>query len=252
MYVENWKTNTPCRVCPLRLSEAFAPANRRELAAIQDYKTGHLRFAAGRDVIPRVPDGHFYTLLSGWAFRYALVDGGARQILNFLLPGDVIGLESVFKTPVDYGVMSMTAVELCAFPTSGFPSFAQDNPRLGLEIARLALAAAGHADRRLTALGRRPASARTAALFVELHDRLSDCGMIDGREIAVPATHEQLADALGLTSVYISRTLQLLDREGLARFERGTLIIHNLPGLRLLAGASNGAANGARPRPALL
>jgi CRP/FNR family transcriptional regulator len=227
-------------------------AGRSELAAIQNYKTNHLRFAAGRDILPRVQNGHFYTLLSGWAFRYALIEGGARQILNFLLPGDVIGLESVFKTPVQYGVMSMTAVELCAFPSSGFASFAQENPRLGFEIARLAFVAAGHADRRLTALGRRPASARTAALFIELHDRLSDRGMLDGDEIAVPVTHEQLADALGLTSVYVSRTLQLLNQQGLARFERGTLVILDLPGLRLLAGDNNGAANGSRARPPLI
>jgi CRP-like cAMP-binding protein len=234
------------------LSEAFAPANRSEVAAIQKYKTAHLRFAAGRDVLPRIPNGHFYTLLSGWAFRYALVDGGARQILNFLLPGDIIGLESVFDAPVHYGVMSVTAVELCSFPSSGFAGFARENPRLGFEIARLAFVAAGHADRRLTSLGRRPANARTAALFIELHDRLSDRGMINGGDIAVPVTHEQLADALGLTSVYVSRTLQLLDQEGLAHFEKGTLIIRNLPGLRLLAGAGNGAANGRRARPPLM
>jgi CRP-like cAMP-binding protein len=252
MHVDNWKTIAPCRACPLRLSEAFAPANRSELAAIQGYKTAHLRFAAGRDVLPRIPNGHFYTLFSGWAFRYAIVDGGARQILNFLLPGDVLGFESVFSTPVHYGVMSTTPVELCAFPSDGFANFAQKNPRLGFEIARLAFVDAGLADRRLTALGRRPANARTAALFIELHDRLSDRGMIDGGEIAVPVTHEQLADALGLTSVYVSRTLQRLDHDGLAHFEKGTLVIRNLPGLRLLAGAGNGAANGDRVRPPLL
>jgi CRP-like cAMP-binding protein len=252
MYVENWKSILPCRACPLRLSESFAPAKRSELAAIQNYKSDHLRFAAGRDVLPRIPNGHFYTLLSGWAFRYALVDGGARQILNFLLPGDVIGFESVFKTPMEYGVMSVTAVELCAFPSNGFDNFAQENPRLGFEIARLAFVDAGHADRRLTALGRRPANARTAALFIELHDRLSDRGMIDGGEIAVPVTHEQLADALGLTAFYVSRTLQLLSHEGLAHFERGTLVIHNLPGLRLLAGVNTGTPDAERARPPLL
>lgn len=252
MYIENWKSIVPCLTCPLRSSGAFAPASRSELGAIQSYKSGHLRFAPGRDVLPRVPNGHFYTLHSGWAFRYALVNDGARQILSFLLPGDVIGLESVFDTPVHYGVMSMTAVELCAFPGSGFAGFTQENPRLGFEIARLAMSDTGHADRRLTGLGRRPADARTAALFIELYDRLSDRGMIDGDEIAVPATHEQLADALGLTSVYVSRTLQRLDREGLAHFERGTLVIRNLPGLRLLAGASSGAADGRRaPLPLL-
>jgi CRP-like cAMP-binding protein len=251
MHVENWRKIVSCRACPLRLSETFAPATRHELTAIQGYKTDHLRFVAGRDVLPRVPNGHFYTLFSGWAFRYALVEGGARQILNFLLPGDIIGFESVFSTPVQYSVMSTTAVELCAFPSGGFAEFAQENPRLGFEIARLAIAEAGLADRRLTALGRRPANARTAALFVELYDRLLDRGMINGGEIVIPVTHEQLADALGLTAVYVSRTLQLLNKQGLARFERGTLVILDLRGLRLLGGA-NGAQDNGRAQPPLL
>jgi CRP-like cAMP-binding protein len=251
MHVENWRKIISCRTCPLRLTETFAPTSRRELSAIQDFKIDHLRFVAGRDVLPRVPNGHFYTLFSGWAFRYALVEGGARQILNFLLPGDIIGFESVFSTPVHYGVMSTTAVELCAFPSGGFAEFAQENPRIGFEIARLAIAEAGLADRRLTALGRRPANARTAALFVELHDRLADRGMVDGGQIAVPVTHEQLADALGLTAVYVSRTLQLLNKEGLARFERGTLVILDLHGLRLLGGA-DGPQDDGRTKPPLL
>ena len=247
MQVENWKKEIPCRTCPMRLSHAFAPVSRLELSAIQGYKADHLRFAAGRDVLPRVPNGHFYTLFSGWAFRYALVDGGDRQILNFLLPGDLIGFEGVFGAPPHYGVMSTTAVELCSFPSAGFIEFSEGNPRLGFEIARLAYSDARFADHRLTALGRRPANARTAALFIELHDRMTDRGMIDGGTISVPVTHEHLADALGLTTVYISRTLQLLDRQGLAHFERGTLVILDLPGLRMLAGANaNTNKNGAR------
>jgi CRP-like cAMP-binding protein len=251
MHVENWQKIISCRACPLRLAETFAPASRHELAAIQNFKSDHLRFAAGRDVLPRVPNGHFYTLFSGWAFRYALVDGGARQILNFLLPGDLLGFESVFGTPVHYGVMSTTAVELCAFPSDGFAEFAKEHPRLGFELARRAVAEAGMADHRLTALGRRPANSRTAALFVELYDRLSDRGMVNGGEIAVPVTHEHLADALGLTAVYVSRTLQLLNQEGLVRFERGTLVILDLHGLRLLGGA-NGPQDNGRARPPLL
>lgn len=251
MHVENWRKIIPCRACPLRLSETFAPTTRHELSAIEDFKVDHLRFAVGRDVLPRVPNGHFYTLFSGWAFRYSVVDGGARQILSFLLPGDLVGFESVFGSAVHYGVMSITDVELCAFPSAGFADFAQAQPRLGFELARLAVAEAGMADRRVIALGRRPAKSRTAALFVELYDRLFDRGMIDGGEIAIPVTHEQLADALGLTAVYVSRTLQVLHKQGLARFERGTLIILDLHGLRLLGGA-DGPQNKDGSRPPLL
>jgi CRP/FNR family transcriptional regulator, anaerobic regulatory protein len=246
MQFKNSKEAITCRACPLRLSGAFAHASRPEIAAIQAFKSGHLEFAAGRDMLPRAGNGHFYTLFSGWAFRYALVDGGDRQILNFLLPGDLIGFEGVFGVLPHYGVLSATVAELCAFPIAGFAKFAEANPRLGMEIARLSYSDGRLADHRMTALGRRPADARTAALFIELYDRLLDRKMINGDAIAVPVTHEQLADALGLTSVYVSRTLQLLDRQGLAHFERGTLVINDLRGLRALAGA-----NGKDGRPSL-
>ncbi len=243
MQFHNSREAITCRACPLRLSGAFAPVSRSEIAALQAYKTGHLEFAAGRDMLPRVGKGHFYTLFSGWAFRYALVDGGERQILNFLLPGDLFGFERVFGAPPHYGVLSATVAELCVFPAAGFAKFAEANPRLAMEIARLAYSDARLADLRMTTLGRRPADARTAALFIELYDRMVDRRMIHGEAIRVPVTHEQLADALGLTSVYVSRTLQLLDRQGLAHFERGTLVIRDLSGLRALAGA-NGTGNG--------
>ena len=238
MNKKNWTTARSCSACPLRLSQAFAHINRKEIAAIQAFKTGHLEFAAGRDMLPRATNGHFYTLFSGWAFRYALVDGGSRQILSFLLPGDLFGFEGVFGRSPHYRVLSATAAELCVFPVAGFAKFAEVHPRLAIEIARLAYCDARLADHRITALGRRSADARTAALFVELYDRLTDRKMIDRGRIAVPLTHEQLADALGLTSVYVSRTLQLLDRQRLAHFERGTLVIHDLRGLRALAGAN--------------
>ena len=34
---------------------------------------------------------YLYTVLSGWAFRYKMLDDGRRQILNYALPGDMVG-----------------------------------------------------------------------------------------------------------------------------------------------------------------
>lgn len=37
-----------------------------------------------------------FTLYSGWAFRCKTLSDGRRQILNFLLPGDLVGLQQEF------------------------------------------------------------------------------------------------------------------------------------------------------------
>jgi len=39
------------------------------------------------------PSGKFFTRYAGWAFRYKTLSDGRRRILNFLLPGNSIGLQ---------------------------------------------------------------------------------------------------------------------------------------------------------------
>lgn len=36
---------------------------------------------------------HLYTVLQGWAFRYKTLEDGRRQILNYVMPGDLVGLQ---------------------------------------------------------------------------------------------------------------------------------------------------------------
>ena len=63
-------------------------------------------------------------------------------------------------------------------------------------------------------IGRHSARQRLAHLLCELSARLDP---EDGNEssFALPVTQEQLADALGLTSVHVNRTMQQLRTEGL-------------------------------------
>ncbi|MDX1581144.1 MAG: 2Fe-2S iron-sulfur cluster-binding protein, partial [Alphaproteobacteria bacterium] len=45
-----------------------------------------------------------WVLLEGWAFRYKSFEDGRRQVLNYMLPGDIIGLYSVMLRSSDYEV----------------------------------------------------------------------------------------------------------------------------------------------------
>ncbi|WP_369794694.1 cyclic nucleotide-binding domain-containing protein [Polaromonas sp. JS666] len=50
------------------------------------------------------------------AFRYKTLSDGRRQILNFLLPGDLIGLQQKFSDGPIHGIEAVTDVTLCVFP----------------------------------------------------------------------------------------------------------------------------------------
>jgi len=87
-------------------------------------------------------------------------------------------------------------------------------------------------------IGRRDARERLAHIFCEFALRLEVAGIgsTDGYEL--PMTQEQLADASGLTSVHVNRTLKAMDAEGLIRREKRFVFIPDWERLRSVAGFS--------------
>jgi CRP-like cAMP-binding protein len=80
-----------CFECRLRTCGLFKPVSRDELAIIDDIKREHLAVPAGTEIIRADEENsELYTLYAGWAFRFKVLPDGRRQILNFLLPGDLL------------------------------------------------------------------------------------------------------------------------------------------------------------------
>lgn len=48
---------------------------------------------------------------AGWAYRYERLDDGRRQILNFLIPGDIINIEALMfpDAPASFSVRALVA-----------------------------------------------------------------------------------------------------------------------------------------------
>ena len=77
-------------------------------------------------------------------------------------------------------------------------------------------------------LGQRSAYERLAHLLVEIYLRLQTIGRTQDGRCDFPLTQNDLADATGLTSVHVNRTLQELRKDGLIELERKQLQILDL------------------------
>ncbi|RYF70139.1 MAG: Crp/Fnr family transcriptional regulator, partial [Comamonadaceae bacterium] len=107
----------PCDECGLRRNPAFLPLPSEELRSLEQFREGSRVVDAGRPVVQEHhPSRQLFTLYSGWAFRFKTLSDGRRQILNFLLPGDFIGLQDEFADGQTHGVEAVTGVSLCVFP----------------------------------------------------------------------------------------------------------------------------------------
>jgi CRP/FNR family transcriptional regulator len=104
-----------CQDRPLRKLPLFTPHAAEELALIESLKKEQVVFDAAAAVIHEgQSDAPRYTLLSGGAARFKTLSDGRRQILNFLLPGDFIGVQQTMSDITAHGVESLTEVALCA------------------------------------------------------------------------------------------------------------------------------------------
>ena len=97
----------------LPLFQAHEPA---ELELVQSIKRQDRALAAGQALIQEgQEDAPIYTLQQGWAFRYKTLSDGRRQILNFLLAGDFIGVQQKMGDAAAHGVETLTDAVFCVF-----------------------------------------------------------------------------------------------------------------------------------------
>jgi CRP-like cAMP-binding protein len=217
-----------CFDCRLRACGVFKPISRNELGAIANIKREHVALPAGAEIIrsgEAAPE--IYTLYAGWAFRFKTLPDGRRQILNFLLPGDLLGLQAAMFDAAQHGIEALTDVELCLLPRRKIWALFGEMPGLAFDVAWLGAREEGHVDENLTSAGRRSATERVAALIVMLYKRAKVLGLVTDDSFAFPLTQQHIADALGLSLVHTNKTLARLRRMGMFNRSNGSLTLSN-------------------------
>jgi len=218
-----------CFECALRGCEIFKPVSAEQLATINEIKKQHIVMPAGAGIIrPGEESPLLYTLYSGWAFRFKTLPDGRRQILNFLLPGDLLGLQAAMFDAAQHGIEALTEVQLCVLPRRDVWQLFGTMPGLAYDVTWLGAREESIVDENLASVGRRTAAERVAALIVSLYKRAKLLGLVDpGDSFDFPPTQQHIADALGLSLVHTNKTLAKLRRMGMFKSTNGTLTLVN-------------------------
>lgn len=231
-----------CSACRLRQTEAFTAVSADEIQFIEHFRSTTQNVVAGSTLIhEQRPNGKLFTLYSGWAFRYKSLSDGRRQILNFLLPGDLIGLQQKFADGAMHGVEAVTDISLCVFPRDGLWDLFRQYPSLGYDVTWMSARGEGFVDDNLLTNGRRNATERVAMLLMHLYRRVQRIGLesrdADGQRgsIAFPINQQHIADTLGLSLVHTNKTLRRLQQLGLHEIRDGRLRLLNTRALERIA-----------------
>ena len=231
---------TQCAQCSVRKLALFQGVKPKNLEWTQSVREEQFLIKSKRRLLEEgEPPRYAYTLFSGWVALYQTSPDGDRMIYQFALPGDFVGFQHNPGEAIDYSAQALTDITVCAFPVIELDRVLKELPELSLRMTDMHAQSMKLCRQHMMGIGRKSAKQRLAFLFLELFHRVKAVGdMLPGTEensIAFPLSQEDLADAMGLTSVHISRTLRELTDEGLVHVKHRRLTIHNEPALAELA-----------------
>lgn len=222
-------TTTRCQDCPLRRLDCFRQFSESELAFVDRFKSGELQVEAGSTVLEQSTSStHVFTVLKGIGFRKKVLDDGRQQILNFIMPGDLIGLQAALFEEMEHSIETLTDMTLCVFQRADMLRLFQDQPSLGFTVVWHASREERMLDEHLVSLGRRTARERIAYTIVILHDRALQLGLVNGDgRVHLPIRQHHLADALGLSLVHTNKTLRGLSSSDVMSWKNGYLTVRD-------------------------
>jgi CRP-like cAMP-binding protein len=176
-------------------------------------------------------------ICEGWAAATVMLPDGSRQIISFLLPGDIISMTLLFEPAPSCFVEAITDVRCRIFNRSELRSLLFERPELLNRLCSAWVEEKSRADELIIDLGRRSADERVARLILNLADRLAAHGLVRGNpmEFDFPLRQYHIADATGLTSVHVSKVLSDFLRRGFISITNRSLAVLDPAGFRRVA-----------------
>lgn len=206
---------TPCSQCPLRGLKSFRAFAADELRFVERFKNGEIHLSPGETVLNEgEASTKLYTVLSGWLVKYKMLEDGRRQIVNFALAGDFLGLQAATLGKMQHSIEALSEVTLCVFPKAQLATLFEQHHGLGFDVTWMAAQEKAILADFLVSAGQRTAAERIAFLLLTLYRRARLVGMVRRQSVVFPFTQAHFADAIGFSLVHTNKSLARLKRTG--------------------------------------
>lgn len=189
-----------------------------ELISIANLPHRHIRLAQHQELLQ--PD-HVWIVEEGCVARFGETADGGRQLTRLYFPGDIFGLCYIILPSSCARFEAIQPSWVQAISVSALRKTLKEQNCLIEAIWRHAVIDSACSEQWLINIGRRGATARIAHLICEI--ALRHVNSVDKNQFgfSFPLTQLHLADATGITPVYVNRVLMKLRSDNIASVGRG-------------------------------
>lgn len=233
------------RLC--RRMASLQPLHDAILADLRMLARDRPEVAAGRMFMSdgdRAPG--LYVMESGWALRTRTLRCGRRQIIDYCLPGDMLGAETVMFGAAGFDLVARSAVRLVRLEAPGPADLWRRYPGLAAAVTWTTAQEQSVMAERIVSLGRRDSLEKLAFTLCEMASRLDAIGLLSGDLIETPVNQEDFADILGISVIHVNRTFRRLSEERVVDYAKSRIRILDRRRLADFAGFAPGYLHFAR------
>lgn len=176
-----------------------------------------------------------YAVRSGAIKTYKTTETGEEQIIDFCLPGDLIGLDAIHSGRFHCHAVALDTSSVCALDYGEIEQLCERSPAFRKAFFKRLSAGILRNENFLVTLGTRDAYQRLAAFLVMLTEYFGSQGY-SRVEFVLPMSRADIADYLNLAVETVSRLFSRLQSEKCVRVKRSAVTVMDLEGLYRSAG----------------
>jgi CRP/FNR family transcriptional regulator, anaerobic regulatory protein len=188
-------------------------------APIRIYEEGERLYDQGD------PSDQVFNLIFGWVALHRDMTDGRRQIVQFLSPGALLGVEPMGQD-LGHSATAITKVSACSIGRTKLDALRHRVPSLNDRFVLMLERDHRRGVEALTSIGRGDAKERIGGLLDELlATAAGETPIRAGAVFRMPLTQRHIAEATGLTRAHVNRVLRQMREERVADLHHGTLTV---------------------------
>lgn len=220
----------------IRKLENFAPLDECDKEVIGSAVAGFETFGPHAAISSEGdPVGPARVVLSGFACRHKVLPNGRRQIIGYLVPGDLCDVRGLLLRRMDHTICALAHTAVGTLSREAALGITERHPHIAHALWWSTMLEESIAREWLISIGQRSALERLAHLLCEIFVRLQAVGLADGNRCEFPVTQVELADTLALSAVHVNRTLRELRAAELITIGSKSLEVHDFRALQQIA-----------------
>ena len=207
--------------CLIRKLSHFAPLSASDRDVLEALAAPEESFSADVDIVAEgMAPRSVFLILEGMAVRYRSLADGGRQIMTFLIPGDLCDIHVFLARTMDHSIGTITPTRITAISRERLMDVFALHPRISAALWWSSMQEEAMLRERIVSLGRRDARGRIAYILCELLWRHTAVGLTSNGTFQLPLTQTELGDTLGLTPVHVNRILKEFRSRNLISIDR--------------------------------